>query len=47
MVFDTDGSLGENVVTIEARAVGYRGGPPAPASGMASVAIGPMQVALP
>jgi hypothetical protein len=47
MVFDTDGSLGENVVTIEARAVDYRGGPPAPASGTASVAIGPMQVALP
>jgi hypothetical protein len=47
MTIDTDGSLGENTITIRAPARSYRGGPAAGDLEAVGVAIGPLQVGLP
>ena len=47
ITFETDGSIGENVIEILAWPRPWRGGPPAPAGAEAGVAIGPFRVALP
>ena len=47
IAFDTDGSVGENVIEIVADTRPFRGSLPAPGPGVFGVAIGPIRVALP
>jgi hypothetical protein len=48
VTFDTDGTLGDNVIAIEAAPRPYAHGPPAPKDGAeVAVAVGPLRVTLP